>query len=88
LLGTNLENANIRGARFVYSKLDGANLANARMDGVNLSHASMVKTWIGGTDLSQVTGLTQDQIGRACANAKTRLPPALKPHICPRQWVR
>jgi len=85
LLGANLEKGIFRGARFVYSRLDGANLANARMDGANLSHTSMVKTWIGGTDLSQVTGLTQDQIGRACANAQTRLPPALKPHTCPRR---
>jgi hypothetical protein len=40
------------------------------------------RTDIRGTDLSRAVGLTQDQVGEACANEETRLPRGLQIGNC------
>jgi uncharacterized protein YjbI with pentapeptide repeats len=74
--------ANFTNASFRGTELSGANLAGAKMDGADLTGAKTSITSFLGTDLTHVKGLTQAQLNVACSDAKTRLPPGLKIHIC------
>ena len=74
--------ANFTNASFRGTELSGANLAGAKMDGADLTGAKTSITSFLGTDLTRVKGLTQKQLDVACGDAKTKLPPGLKVHIC------
>jgi len=74
--------ANFKGASFRRTNLDAANLSSARLDGADLTGASTRITSFLGTDLSGVKGLTQAQLDAACGDAKTKVPPGLKVHVC------
>ena len=74
--------ADFTGVRFRNTELSGANMAGAKMDGADLTGAKTSITSFLGTDLRRVKGLTQKQLDVACGDAKTKLPPGLKVHIC------
>ena len=74
--------ADFRGASFRGTELSAANMAGAKMDGADLSGAITSVTSFLGTDLRNVKGLTQKQIGMACSDKATLLPPGLTPHFC------
>jgi len=74
--------ADFTGVRFRNTELSGANMAGAKMDGADLTGAKTSITSFLGTDLRRVKGLTQAQIDAACGDARTKLPPGLKAHIC------
>jgi len=74
--------ADFTGVRFRGTELSGANLAGAKLDGADLTGAKTSITSFLGTDLRHVKGLTQKQLGVACGNAATKLPPGLKVHTC------
>ena len=60
----NLHKANLQGAQFNEATFGNAILLEANLTDANLTDANM----------SQVQGLKQDQLDRACGNANTRLP--------------
>ncbi|HYJ36460.1 MAG TPA: pentapeptide repeat-containing protein [Rhizomicrobium sp.] len=74
--------ANFTGVSFKDADLAGANMAGAKMKGADLTGAKTSITSFLGTDLRHVKGLTQAQLDVACGNARTKLPPGLKVHIC------
>jgi uncharacterized protein YjbI with pentapeptide repeats len=74
--------ANFTGVSFRDADLSGANMASAKMGGADLTGAKTSITSFLGTDLRQVTGLTQAQLDVACSDAKTKLPQGLKIHAC------
>lgn len=67
---------------FRNADLTGANLSDADLNGADMTGAILSLTLIRGTDLSGALHLTQDQIARACGDARTKLPPGLSIHIC------
>ncbi|MDQ0457881.1 pentapeptide repeat-containing protein [Rhizobium paknamense] len=80
----NMEKAIISGARFKLANLSRAILQNAVIkEPVDFEDAFMFRTRIEGLDLSQATGLIQDQIDLACGDQSTKLPPGLK---VPASW--
>ncbi len=74
--------ADFRGASFRGADLSGANLAHAKLDGADFSGADLTITSIKGTDLSNVKGLTQRQLDRACGDDKTRVSAPLHAKSC------
>jgi hypothetical protein len=70
LSGAYLDYANLSGAR-----LNKANLSGAKLNEVNLSDADLSEAHLD-TDLSEVRGLTQEQLNHACGKPKA-LPPGL-----------
>src|ERR1044071_3696796 len=74
--------ANFTGVSFKDADLAGANMAGAKMKDADLTGAKTSITSFLGTDLRHVKGLTQAQLDVACGNARTKLPPGLKVHIC------
>ena len=74
--------ANFKGASFRGTDLDAANLSSAKLDGADLTGASTHITSFLGTDLTHVKGLTQAQLDVACGDAKTKVPPGFKVHVC------
>jgi len=66
------------------TKLQGAILVGAQLQGANLWEAQLQETYLGGTDLTVVKNLTQDQINEACIDENTKLPEGLtRPAPCP-----
>jgi uncharacterized protein YjbI with pentapeptide repeats len=60
-----------------------ADLRGVPLSGVNLTGAYLYLTLVSGADLSQVTGLKQEQLDLACGSNETKLPPGLK---APQGW--
>jgi len=54
-IGVNLQCADLRGAKLIYTNLDGANLKGVILFAVNLNQANLV-----GTDLSETTLIKTD----------------------------
>ena len=74
LTGADLTNAYLEGAVLTHAILVGANLTNADLSGANLSSAQLEKAILDDADLTgatikRATGLTQQQLDAACANA-------------------
>lgn len=82
LSGARLEGADLRGADFSNAWLNWAWLVGAKLDGANFTNAVFIGVQIQGTDLSRTIGLTQEQVGRACADAETKLPPGMRIAYC------
>ena len=65
------------------ANLSRAVITGTDLSGANLAGAYLYLTRIAGADLSAVKGLTEAQLGTACGDAATKLPPGLKP---PSHW--
>jgi hypothetical protein len=75
---TNLTHANLQEANLQDATLSGADLTGARLDTADLRHANLR-----GANLTGAVGLTQAQIGSACLDEQTKLPPDLsRPAPC------
>ena len=72
LSGANLTGANLDNSVFHDAWFGDANLEGASLNGVNLSGAKM----------TNVIGLTQEQLDQSCGNAKTELPIGLSVPYC------
>ncbi len=70
-------NAILERARLAFADLARADLTGARLAGANLEGAYTLLIRVEGTDLSGVTGLSQQQLEIACGDAETRLPEGL-----------
>jgi len=79
---SNLSNGDFRGADFSGATLNGARLTGGSFVGADFEDAEMNRADIRGTDLSRTHGLTQEQVGRACGDAGTRLPRNLSARTC------
>jgi len=82
LSGARLEGADLRGADFSNAWLNWAWLNGAKLDGANFTNAVFIGVQIQGTDLSKTIGLTKEQVGRACGDAETKLPPGMRASYC------
>lgn len=69
----NLQNVSLRNADLSRADLRRANLRNANLSGANLRNAFLL-----GADLTDVRGLTREQIASAFINVNTRLPAYLE----------
>jgi hypothetical protein len=79
---SNLTNGDFRGASFRDAELNRARLTGGRFAGADFSGADMNRADLRGADLSKAHGLTQEQVGRACGDANTRLPGRLTAGAC------
>ncbi len=82
LSGARLEGADLRGAKFSHAWLNWAWFEGAKFDGADFSDAVMIGAQIQGADLSKATGLTKEQMDRACGDGRTKLPPGLNAPYC------
>lgn len=82
LSGARMEGADLRGADFSNAWLNWAWLVGAQLDGANFTNAVFIGVQIQGADLSKTIGLTKEQVGRACADAQTKLPPGMHASYC------
>jgi uncharacterized protein YjbI with pentapeptide repeats len=82
LSGARLEGADLRGADLSHAWLNWTWLVGANLEGANLTNAVFVGTQTQGTDLSRTIGLTAEQVARACADARTRMPTGLRISYC------
>lgn len=78
-----LEDASLPDADFEGAVLRGTDLKNAVLragdfSGADLAGADLAHADLRGADLAEALGLTADQVGQACIDATTRLPPALR----------
>ena len=79
LQGADLEGASFKGANLLGADLQGAHLSDANLQGANLSFANLqgaelFRAILQGANLTRATGLTQDQLDRACGDNETKLP--------------
>jgi uncharacterized protein YjbI with pentapeptide repeats len=81
-LDTCMSYTNLTDVSFKNANLSGANLSHSNLSGANLSGARLVRANLKGADLSTAKGLTQAQLGRACADSETKLPEGLHPTSC------
>lgn len=72
--GCDLTNADLRGARLEGVDLTGADLAGAQLDGASMVGSVLKAANLSGASLSDVRGLTPDQIGEAEGDLGTVLP--------------
>jgi len=89
LYGSNLQNANLVEACLCEANLGEANLEGAFLQSADLRGARLWKadlkgaffhkTLLHGADLSEAKNLTAEQIGGACGDQNTKLPPELTP---------
>lgn len=82
LISADLGDADLSQARLSGANLIRASLQRARLDGSDLTDAVLIRLHLEGTDLSGATGLTQEQLGRACADDATVAPPGLTARAC------
>jgi uncharacterized protein YjbI with pentapeptide repeats len=68
---------------FSLSNLAHADARGVTLPDVNLTGTYLYLTLVAGADLSQVTGLEQEQLDLACRSNETKLPPGLK---APQSW--
>jgi uncharacterized protein YjbI with pentapeptide repeats len=94
LRGTDLQGANLQGTDLQGTDLQGTNLQGTDLQGANLLLANLrgsipfgVLPRVGDLwelDLTEVKGLTQDQVNMACVDENTKLPQGLtRPAPCP-----
>jgi uncharacterized protein YjbI with pentapeptide repeats len=83
LSGARLEGADLRGADMTRAWLNWAWLDGARLDGANFTGAVMIGAQLQGADLSNVIGLTPDQLKRACGDWRTKVPAGIAKPECP-----
>jgi uncharacterized protein YjbI with pentapeptide repeats len=83
LARTSFAKAKAGAVNFSYSNLARADLRGVPLPGANLTGTYLYLTLIAGADLSQATGLKQEQLDLACGSNETRLPPGLKG---PQSW--
>ncbi|WP_083898905.1 pentapeptide repeat-containing protein [Robiginitomaculum antarcticum] len=75
-----LDHADFENAKFVGTRFHSAQFGHALVSGAEFSDADL-----SGADMSEVRGLTQDQLDRACGNHDTRLPrSAMTVRKCPK----
>lgn len=76
--------AKLANVHFAMTNLSRANFHNVAITGtLDFANAFLFLTRIEGVDLSNATGLKQDQIALACGDNRTKLPPDLH---TPEQW--
>ncbi|MFD1746509.1 pentapeptide repeat-containing protein [Rhizobium helianthi] len=76
--------AELGNSHFAMANLARATFKNARISGpVDFASAFLFLTRFEGVDLSQATGLKQDQIDLSCGDQKTKLPAGL---VAPASW--
>ena len=73
LTGADFEESDLRGADMKDAVAKGASFENARMKGADLDHADLR-----GADLGSAIGLDDSQLGRACIDETTLLPPDIE----------
>lgn len=78
LRGTDLRLADLTGANLESADLQAASLCEAHLDGASFRGARLESTDLRRTDLRLATNLTREQIGAACGDSGTRLPPGLR----------
>jgi Pentapeptide repeats (8 copies) len=81
LRSANLPGVNLGGADLFRANLTAANLADANLADANLTGANLTNA-----DLTAATGLSQDQLDKACGDKETKLPSGLTIKLCPRGW--
>ena len=74
LFDADLTGADLTGAKLAGARLRAANLGGALLPGADITDADLSGTDLRGTDLSEVLGLTSEQIDKARINDHTRLP--------------
>ena len=79
---SNLSNGDFRNVDFRGAVLNGARLTGGQFSGANFTDVEFNRTDIRGANLIGARGLSQDQIGRACGDASTRLPSGLTARTC------
>lgn len=76
----NFEKAEITGTRFSHANLSRATFTTASFTGpIDFDGAFMFLTRIEGVNLSEATGLEQEQVDMTCGDSTTRLPAGLNP---------
>lgn len=85
--GTDLRDVNAYGGVFSSASFAGANLTNATfvgayLQGANFRGATLAGANFSGAEMSRATGLTPGQLGRACGDEATTLPPGLRIPAC------
>ncbi len=75
----NLHEANLQGANLQGANLQGANLREANLRRADLWGADLRGAKLRGAKLTEVVGLTQEQIKSAITDEKTKLPEGLRP---------
>jgi uncharacterized protein YjbI with pentapeptide repeats len=84
LLEANLVAAHLQGAKLIRTRFQDAELGNADLRGANLEEANLAGARLDGAHLTEVKGLTQDQVNIACVDEETKLPEGFtKPAPCP-----
>ena len=78
-----LANADLSDATLIDAYLVRADLRGTIFGKANVTEANFDLAVLHGSDLSQVVGLIQAQIERACGDATTTLPPGISP---PPSW--
>jgi uncharacterized protein YjbI with pentapeptide repeats len=92
LIGATAPSVDFTRSNFDRARLDNADLSSATLDGsqftgvrfgfANLEAASLIETNFSDADLTHVSGLTQEQLDKACGNMNTRLPDGLNVSYC------
>lgn len=82
LSGAQLNNADLSGADLTNAWLNHAQLQGAKLGNANLTGAKLRGVQLHGADLSQVVGLTQDQLVLACRDLETKLPKGIRVAAC------
>lgn len=74
----NFDKAELTGTRFTHANLSRATFTNSSFKGpLDFHGAFMFLTRIEGVNLSEATGLEQEQIDLTCGDSSTKLPPGL-----------
>jgi len=69
--------ADFEGSDFTDAILDEADFTRARFGRARMERATLIGADFSGADLSRASGLTPEQLARACGDADTRLPRGL-----------
>ena len=77
LEGADLSGVYLEGKDLSYTDLEGVNLSGAHLEDADMSEAHLEDARLWSTDLSQVRGLTQEQLNAADTAEDTLLPPGL-----------
>lgn len=88
--GYQLQGFDLSSTEFGTANLTGANLSKADLSEADFgksdcSAVNLKKTDLSSADLSNVTGLTQEQINQAVGDEDTKLPPGL---TLPKSWIK
>jgi hypothetical protein len=75
---SHLEQASFRGANLQNANLCECDLSRADFTGANLKDADISGSSLAGANLTDVTGLTDEQLASAGGDSETGLPPGIK----------